>query len=286
MPSALCFLGPPCFLSNVSTCPQFLDFPVDFVFFGLDCFPRKTCAWRWKAGNRTERYRKEKCSQYVTCWYSAFPESNGAPGPVPVAGSSPLCWWWAGCCSLCQVSSSSAGIQHPHWDKWKAERRFLGLYSHISALPACPHNNSCYLKCELFLEKPIFSPLMELSFLLWVSKQAKFRSGLFWTSWVTIKSTDCGGSHLFLPFIPNWADPDHNLPVTEKGLWNPGPQCCTGTGLPKRTLLAGNTTFFPPEMHRRQKKGTRSRRSKRVHFIILCISFPRTTTGQGGNNVL
>lgn len=52
----------------------------------------------------------------------------------------------------------------------------------------------------------------------------------------------------------------------------------------QRTPLAGNTFFFPPGMHSGWKKGTRRRRSKGFPFIILCTSFARTTTGQGGNN--
>lgn len=56
-------------------------------------------------------------------------------------------------------------------------------------------------------------------------KLAKFRCGVFWTSLVTIKSTEFGSSHLFPPFIPIQADLDHNLAVKE--LRNPSPQCCT-----------------------------------------------------------
>lgn len=113
-PSVPCFPCPPHLLSYAYAHLQFSRFLRRLREYLLNCFVRNTCAYKRKAGNTTGRHRTEERSQCVTCWCSAVPGSSGAPDPVPAVGSSPLWLWWEGCCSLCQVSSSSAGIQHPH----------------------------------------------------------------------------------------------------------------------------------------------------------------------------
>ena len=76
------------------------------------------------------------------------------------------------------------------------------VFKHLSIyLPVHPIT---YLRFEL---------LKLISHCCFLVKWTKFRSMLFWTSWITIKSMGCRVSHLFPSFIPIRTDPDHNLAV-------------------------------------------------------------------------
>lgn len=69
----------------------------------------------------------------------------------------------SGVFTVCRKSTPALGQMENRGDQ--------GLYLHTSALAACPHDNS-YKRCELYLEKSVFSPVM------WVPKLSELNSNV------------------------------------------------------------------------------------------------------------